>query len=85
VIAVEPVGITKEPEVRHLRRELQRGEDEIHHHAKRLGQECFRQAFSKFDSRKWWGGRILPRVCGSGRILPRNRRRAPREEGIKAA
>jgi hypothetical protein len=51
VIAVKPIGIAKEPEVRHLRRELERGEDKIHHHAKCLAQERFRQALPEFS---WW-------------------------------
>jgi hypothetical protein len=51
VIAVEPVGVAKQPEIRHLRRERQRGEDEIHHHAKRFGQERFRQALAKVGRR----------------------------------
>jgi hypothetical protein len=84
VIAVEPIGIAKEPEVRHLRRELQRGEDEIHHHAKRLGQERFWEVLSEFDSWRWWGRRIHTRGCRSGGYLPRNGRRTLREEGIEA-
>src|ERR687897_932178 len=80
VIAVEPVGIAKEPEIRHLGRERQRGEDEIHYHAKRLGQERFWQVLSKFGRRRWWGGRVHTRARGSRGYLPRNRTRALREE-----
>jgi hypothetical protein len=85
VIAVEPVGVAKEPEISHLGREWQRGEDEIHYHAKYLGQERFRQVFSKLGRRRWWGRKVRARACGSGGYLPRNRMRALREEGIEAA
>jgi hypothetical protein len=85
VIAIEPIGIAKEPEVRYLCREWQRGEDEIHRHAKCLAQKRFGQPLSKLSGGRYWHRMIYMRAYSRGGRVGRTLGHTLGEEGVKAA